>query len=108
MKYFWLAYTLFIFFLAVSPCCGDEGQSSATSSSISRIDEHQHDSHVHEVCSPFCTCTNCGCHGCSSDAFQFVDIGLLLQEPSDYRISRYTFQFISRFEATIWQPPRLV
>ena len=98
---------MFIFFLAAAPCCdGDSHEELATTVTLSAA--HQdHDSHSHDVCSPFCTCASCGCHGFNVQEIALLPATPVAGEASSYKISTYTSQFISSFETSIWQPPRL-
>lgn len=101
-------FSLFIFILSVTPCCADENECREECFASCSSNEHNSENQKEQKeCSPFCACEMCGLHAFKPACSQVLKIPVnnpsLSARPGNF----YSFQFISEFEVTIWQPPRL-
>lgn len=107
MKYFWIIFSIFIMYLSISPCC-DSGDCKNVSESHQTFNSQNenHEQHHQDACSPFCICSCCGNHLVNINFVSRQAIHIVFVELKERKITPYTFQFTSDFEANIWQPPK--
>jgi hypothetical protein len=93
--------------LAVMPCsdsdtCEKEGISQI---GIDHQSNHDHSEDSGDLCTPFCSCTCCGCSGFVIHVPYFDIIGSRLISPRSSTI--YQSNFVSTYFYSFWQPPKL-
>ena len=108
MKVFLIIFSVFILFLSISPCCDSDGciETSKTIDKIHSTSKEHQDKEHQDFCSPFCVCACCSHSIATSKLFQaFYEITIVLEE--NYKQNHYTSNFLSKFEPSIWQPPKI-
>lgn len=90
MKQFLRIFCLYLFILSCLPCSdGEHGHGALSGGGIAMLtvpqDSHSHE-HCPDFCSPFCTCTCCGCNVSTNRVavLQLNTVNLLTSKPSSF------------------------
>ncbi|HVD97251.1 MAG TPA: DUF6660 family protein [Cytophagaceae bacterium] len=101
MRLFAFVLSLFILVLSTVPCSDDHEQAQPSTGLSDNHSDHEQDS-----CTPFCSCSCCGIGGIvlSTPVFSVTLHTVQTSSPSS---SHYSFDFISSYFYSFWQPPKL-
>ena len=57
-----------------------------------------------DICSPFCTCSCCGCAGFNIES---TSATLSVKQVAQLKVTHYNSKFSTQLTASIWQPPKI-
>ena len=80
---------------------------TCTDETLSMSSEHDHSQDEGDLCSPFCTCTCCGCVGFVACTPVFFSDDVDKNINSLVLIAPYKSTFVSSYFYSFWQPPKI-
>lgn len=106
MKFFTVIFSIYILALSVLPCSDAYNDCNSNTALTENSQNHDHNTDLNDICSPFCTCTCCSI----SANPKFTPFSIKIAKVVAVSLLKFPnreFSFASNFYGNIWQPPKI-